>query len=429
MTGFSFLPRPIDAVTNGALPVKAIRLVAGLSVVCGVMAFGPKAACGAEKADSAALRAIGEALKRVPHVRAGRGSAKVTFEENGKTTSRLVDFVFKDASSRTDMYELSDTGKGALYAAWARNPKGGFTWNGNYVTVSRQPSSQFDNIPGWDYNPNVFDLAPGVQKTIWEVLEIPQRSQGDTTTVNMSPDGILRVTIAARDDRSGAESHVIIDIDTNAGYRLALYEDVSKNLNGPGSANTQRMSIQWQKQDDQWYPRRVLYEEQGTSVISHGKATEPRNYSYRCDTLIESIDAKADVDDKEFTVTGLGLPVGTMVIDDILGTTYRIGGEIITESDLALAIDSSVNLIAKAASITQQATSRTGDNKEPASGPSRPSAAGDKDRPRHAGSEQLGSSSGIRVARMAVVGAGLGLAGVAAAYLLLSIRRWLARRG
>jgi hypothetical protein len=93
----------------------------------------------------------------------------------------------------------------------------------------------------------------------------------------------------------------------------------------PDRSHTDFLDIQWHKYESCWYIKAATYASY-TGVHSPEDKT-----SLGRDSLIRSIaitvanfHPNVEVSESEFTLNGLGLPSGTLVIDKTSGTKYRI---------------------------------------------------------------------------------------------------------
>lgn len=262
------------------------------------------------------LTAIAQALDQTPQIGAGKGTAKVTMVANDQREERIVDFSFKSDKSRSDVYSSMDNKKGELQIVWVNNNENGLTWNGKYARVERSAPRQFNRVAGADFAPSTFQRVPVTLQTLPEALEVLQHSEGKIN-MDVKDNGIVRIGFVAKDESSGAESDLTMDIDTRDGYRLTFFEDRTKNLTGAGSSHVIRYQIEWRKYGESYYPSTLVQDEETVSVIQKGQPTPPQKTSFHMETTVQDFAPNASIDDDNFTLQGLGLAPGTMVVDEV----------------------------------------------------------------------------------------------------------------
>jgi hypothetical protein len=282
-----------------------------------------------------------EALKQVPLVNSGRGSASVIIDNGGQSRKRLVTFMFKGGNTRSDAYEVRKDGPDEPCATWAVNQKNAIVWNMEGAVISSVPPRQFYRIEGYDFHPVVFGSA--CRKPLSKVLEVLKDSAGKTS-VSLDSDGLLHLEYKHEDPATDGCSLLTLVLDTNQGYRLLSFRDLTRNLNGPGSSADIRWNISWKRYGHQWYPEKAVFEQEDVSVLQRGKPIAPRKGTYRVDASIRDFDPDAQVDDAAFTLEGLHLPVGATIVDNIRGIVYKYGGLPADEADLSRALQESMRM-------------------------------------------------------------------------------------
>ncbi len=197
--------------------------------------------------------------------------------------------------------------------AVTRNYSGG-------TSVQRNPPLQFYHRLGYDFNPSTFMECYGTPLTVHteRVLDGPA-----TLSTKMDSDGILHLITDYRDQN--VRTHQDISVDPTKGYRLVDWFRIMELFDRPERSHTDFFEIEWDKYESSWYAK-------AAKMASYAGVHSPEDISsLRVENVRTSIavtvtefDPNVEISDSEFTVNGLELPVGTLVIDRISGTKYKI---------------------------------------------------------------------------------------------------------
>ncbi len=300
-----------------------------ITVFVAILIFLSSVAIANENEDPRdALRAIIDTIKSSEHLHSGTGSASVVIDVDGKKSERILDFKFKDVMSRSDAYALSNGEKGDLEVIWSVNPKNSVAYNGYNALVRTQPIKQFHHEIGFDFHPQTFNLISG--NPFETILQNIIRNPG-TVQINLDVKGILHIYAKAEFPDNHKSESTNIALDTNKGYKLVSWRNKNENVNGPGYRIETSYEAEWKKAGSQWYIREVHIVENTTTP--EDKSAEPKNSTYEARILVNDFVPNPEIQDIEFTLKGLNIPNGTLIIDRIVGIYYKYGsGAIGTEN-------------------------------------------------------------------------------------------------
>jgi hypothetical protein len=171
--------------------------------------------------------------------------------------------------------------------------------------------NRYEHAVGRDFHPaTLFNfLDASLEETLKNQLTHPNFKK----SVEIDQEGILRLFSSAHAGvRRGKDynEEIQLGFDTRKGLRPVCYERIFRCSDGSWSAR--KVSFQWAWFDSAWYVSAFEYSEL------------PANFRHVVGT-VESFSPNAKVSDDEFTLEGLGVPDGALVVDDIAGVTYRYG--------------------------------------------------------------------------------------------------------
>lgn len=128
--------------------------------------------------------------------------------------------------------------------------------------------------------------------------------------------------------------------DPEHAYRIVAYHYEERDTQGPGTVRRSSAEIDWADYaSGVYYPRSATYHGYKTGVRA-GKSQEGMDAAV-ADTsettlrlTLREFKPDATIDAKTFTIDGMGISLGTVVQDKLLGTSYNFGASEVTEADL-----------------------------------------------------------------------------------------------
>ncbi len=264
---------------------------------------------------NAMIQTLLSTLKAMETPVTGRGTAVMTIENffgdlDGKQLT--VDFVFKDKSSRADVFESDGQHRGSRLRATASSDEVCIRVLHEVYCIDRPQN--YDREVGWDFHPDTFfEVLGETSLAKWLQYELENPRAPADRSVELDSDGILRLSsrahVAIR-RQSGSEEYdaqATISFDTQKGYRPVLYERKFTNTNG--SWHARQAKLQWARFDSAWYVSAFEYNEL------------PSNHRHTVGK-IESFKPNVEVADGEFTLEGMGIVDGMYVDDRVKGVKY-----------------------------------------------------------------------------------------------------------
>ena len=295
----------------------------------------PLPAAEYEAGPTGALEKLIDALDRVEHVRSGLGTALVTVQSQGKEPEQtIVEFMFKGTNTRSDAYLATKGQKADFQTSWAVNAENSVVWNNMYGVVTNEPASQFYRRVGYDFHPWVFQNRNG--QVCAELLRKMMQGKWNLAS-HLDESGVLHVTGELIEGQR--QYRHTFDIDMTKGCRLSRY-GIARRTSGVLDLELD-WTVKWRQWGSQWYPESAVYDSrtwEGESAEVDTRPVHAGERRYRCEIRIAEFQPDAAIEDTAFTVAGLGLPQGTLVIDEVLGIKYYFGGPKLTEAQLAAAL-------------------------------------------------------------------------------------------
>lgn len=181
-------------------------------------------------------------------------------------------------------------------------PGGGICASGAPNEFSRASEVHQPEL-GFDFSPEMFLRCFGgpVTEDLEAILAHPHMPR----SLELDSQGILHLTVSKPSNMNK------FSFDTRKGFRPVYYEWRITKADGSWSADT--TTLEWAQYDGHWY-------------VSRGEIkTLPNSSAVHRIFTIKSFKPNVEVDDKEFTLDGLGLPDGFPIRDSIEGVTYRYG--------------------------------------------------------------------------------------------------------
>lgn len=292
-----------------------------LSAIMAASAFASEAS----EETVSAYKAVIEAVKAIQHPMTGRGSAiSEMYSRSRKISSskKILDFIFKGEQTRSTRFGMKEGKRDKAEVVWAEGKKSAVVHNyrTNYASVQRKPALQF-HYERYNFNPRAFmkfHASKSLEVYLQRVLDGPA-----TLSTITDSKGVLHLINDYKDPNT--HQHSVVFVDPSKGYRLVGGLSINERFDRPERNHTDFLDIQWKKYESSWYIKAATY-------TSYAGINSPEDKSsLKRDNLIRSIAIKVtdfhpnvEVNDSEFTVEGLELPAGTLVIDKVSGKKYRI---------------------------------------------------------------------------------------------------------
>ncbi len=296
-----------------------------LVAVCFISLQAPVFSSQASDDTIAVYKAAIEAFKAVEHPFTGKGSALVeTYVRNipVKTGERIFDFMFKGDMTRSVCFSIKAGKREQPEVLWVVGEKCAVTRNyrTNYASVQRNPQLQFYHQLGYDFNPSTFMLWYRKPLTVHteRVLDGPA-----TLSTKMDNAGILHLIADYKDSKTAAHSVIFVDPDKD--YRLVGGLRISERFDQPSRNHTDFLEVQWDKFESSWYVKAAKFASYaGAHSPEDISSLGPDNLRRSTEFTVTEFHPNVEISDSKFTVNGLELPIGTLIIDRISGTKYKI---------------------------------------------------------------------------------------------------------
>jgi hypothetical protein len=246
--------------------------------------------------------------------RTGRGTATMETENyfdwlDGKELT--MDFVFKNQNSRWDISEwIGKSNSSRLLARISSDKYNISLVHDDCVTIN---SSKGHNASQNDFHPTTFlrfndySLIKLLQGTLsYDFTADPEHY----ASAKLDDKGILHIVSGGPVRNSRVlSSEKQMSFDTKRGLLPVLLKGTTKEKERTDSAIVR---LEWAQYDSSWYVSRVEY------------SIEPGNRKHRI-FKIKKFRPNVDVSDEEFTLDGLNIPDGMMVLDRLAGVNYSYG--------------------------------------------------------------------------------------------------------
>lgn len=278
---------------------------------------------GTDGLDDARLGLINiiEAIKTIEYPVNGRGSVLLQVKDYTGKHEKIAKFVFKDKLSRTDMFESVDGKKGDREVCWSVGREYSVGYNQFNAVVSNKPQEMFYNKFGFDFRIDSF--LTYLETPISEELEALVKGPAKIS-LNLNKNEILKITVDYQDER--VHEHRIISLDKTKGYRPVYFKDTMQYLKEPERNHTTTRTIEWEKNNTNWYVKSAEHEEDAWVTIPD--ATPPvinKPYKKQIKLSITEFHQDEKISDDEFTLKALQIPANHIVLDRVTGVTYRYG--------------------------------------------------------------------------------------------------------
>ncbi|UCE49944.1 MAG: hypothetical protein JSW47_07265, partial [Phycisphaerales bacterium] len=246
------------------------------------------------------LEKVISTLKRVELPARGRGTAVMLTENYRKdldNTELIVDFVFTEHMSRTDIFEASGGITGSRLFAQAVSDEIEVSVNREGVAAD-SPRRHFDI--GLDFHPDVFMHFQRISLTKRLENALKYAKRGIRTTIELDENGILNIVWRSK-VAIGSPNHLYdrkmhMSFDTSKWLLPVL---LRSSTEGP-DRTTSIVRLEWSLYDSAWYPSRAEY------------VLQPGNRDHR-KVVIESF--TPNVKDEQFLMEWLDVPDGLLMFD------------------------------------------------------------------------------------------------------------------
>lgn len=309
------------------------RLLCWLCVLC----FGIMASASAEEAPSREelLDSIEKAYQMsVSRIHSAVGTAqvrtvsesKVAGAEELKTESveEKAKFWFKGEKWRTDHYRGEAISGDTLVRKHINTgeTKYGY-WPGSNAYIDeggRSDRGNWRNL-GVDFSPSTFAYPD--QIALPTQLKILFRD-AESVEWKLDDEGLLRIQTEDRvrqNREMPAKSEVVLDPDRS--YALISYHRRSQ-IDEFGSTREVTYEVRYDKGSD--YPHRIVsevIEEMKGQALEHFKGAFYVHNKHEVE--ITDINLNSTIDDSTFTLEGLDIQAGTLVVNSLIDTSYRSG--------------------------------------------------------------------------------------------------------
>ena len=292
-----------------------------LSALMAVDAFASQAS----EETVAAYKAVIEAVKAIEHPLTGRGSAiSEMYNRSRKISSskKILDFVFKGDLTRSTRFGMKEGKRDKPEVVWAEGKTRAVVHNyrTNYASVRRKTAGQF-HYERYNLNPRAFmeyHTRQSLEVYLKRVLDGP----ASLSTMTDSK-GVLHLINDYKDPNT--HQHSVVFVDPAKGYRLVGGLSINERFDRPERNHTDFIDIQWHKYKSSWYIKAATYTSYAGIHSTEDKSSLGRDNLNRCIAIkVTDFHPNVEVSDSEFTLEGLGLPPGTLVIDKVSGNKYRI---------------------------------------------------------------------------------------------------------
>lgn len=283
--------------------------------------------CGGVDQDLEILKTIYEAYQAAKcNYGQGLGIAKVVIDSSHEDHREkfVVDFKYKNSSSRYDMY--SEDGK-KLLRKKAITPEVEI-WCNEADAVIQKPVIAVEEMFGRNMHPSIFNSFYGQSLDLWlkGVLKAGQEGRA-LVDVEIDSEGRIHLTetMLRENDKDSTVAKLLID--TEDGFRIISATCKSKYESG--AHDLRNYKVDWVKYKEQWYVKAARYE----SDLKYLDKGSLKSFTKSISVEIEKYVVTDNINDDEFSLAGMANK-GVYVRDKIAGIAYVLGNEIIMEDSL-----------------------------------------------------------------------------------------------
>jgi hypothetical protein len=267
-----------------------------------------------------------ETLNKIENPVSGKGIASLKKNSNGLIEEGQINFIFKDEMSRTDVYSVSDSeNKGERVKGWIRGTKYSVLYNDHSATIKATPSSAFDRRVGNDFHPNTYLQLETVDRSIAAFLDRASKSKS-IIEINQDED-ILEINMNYEGEKQ--HEHFALSVDTAKEFRPVYFKQAFEYPENPEENGLYTCRYEWKKYGSDWYISSIRQNSEGMggSFDAETGTSEKYRVTKNIEIFIQEFVPNAEIDEKEFTLSGLNLKPGTLIKDQIAGLDYYLGSE------------------------------------------------------------------------------------------------------
>ncbi len=288
-------------------------------------------------------------------IRKGTGLVNVSVlnklsEHIPKEENYRARFWFKDQSSRTDTSLLDSQASGDdIYVSMADN--GEFSYRYNCFTDNvkvRRTGVGFRGDLGYDFHPDIY-FNGGLTRPLSYSFKRLKDNLISEPELRFTENGLLEFTISFSEKRkydnqvvTELETHYIL-LDPEREYRILEYRFEQNNSSGPESYFLSHMKIEWSDSGlEEAYPKSVSFDRvtvrsaqalKNVPDVPDGEKLD-RKVETHITMNVEEFTPNVEIDDKLFTLEGMGIERGAKVNDAVSGIIYTYDSPKVTEISL-----------------------------------------------------------------------------------------------
>lgn len=188
---------------------------------------------------------------------------------------------------------------------------------------------------GNDFNPDTFLRWYGtpLAEHLRRVLNGPAR-----LSTKMDNSGILHLILDYNDQNK--HEHQVLYIDPAKGYRLIGGINIRDVFGKPDRSHSDFLDINWKQYGTHWYIKDAQFAVySGVHSAEDRSLLEPSDLKRSTKVTVTDFHPDVQVDNSEFTLDGLDIPIGLEIIDRISGLRYKYKmGNFTTTNDMLEAL-------------------------------------------------------------------------------------------
>jgi len=285
--------------------------------------------CGGVDQDLEILKTIYEGYQAAKcNYGQGLGIAKVVTDSSHEDHREnfIVDFKYKNSSSRYDIYTIDEDGK-KLSRKKAITPQVEIFCNENSAVIYK-PVIAVEEMFGKNMHPSIFNSFYGGSLDGWLKGVIKAVQEGRALVdVELDSEGRIHLTetMLRENDKDSTVAKLLID--TEDGFRIISATLRSKYESG--RQDFRNYKVDWVKYEDQWFVKAARYD----SDLKYFDEGQWKPFQKSTSVEIEKYEVTDNINDDEFSLAGM-VNKGVYVRDKIAGIAYVFGNEIILEDSL-----------------------------------------------------------------------------------------------
>jgi len=301
--------------------------------------------CGEVDQDLEILKTIYEGYQAAKcNYGQGLGIAKVVIDSSHEDHREkfIVDFKYKNLSSRYDIYSIDEDGKKLkLRRKKAITPQVEI-WCNETDAIIEKPVISVETMFGKSMHPSIFNSFYGSSLDLWlkGVLKAGQEGRA-LVDVEIDSEGRIHLTETMLRENDKESTVAKLLIDTEDGFRIISATCKSKYESGAHDLRSYK--VDWVKYKEQWYVKAARYETD-RKYLDKGYL---KSFKISTSVEIEKYVVTDNINDDEFSLVGMANK-GVYVRDKIAGIAYVLGNEIVIEDTLNSLLDDMNSLKLKA---------------------------------------------------------------------------------